>query len=758
MRPHATLSAIVAAAVLASRACAGDLAVDESQRREALTAFHRLGSDARELRFDGESASRVWPIFATVAQTTSRARVHVAYANAISVMPEASTIVVSVNDIPVAQSPIAASSDEAVLDVELPKGLLKPGYNALRIAVSQRHRVDCSLDATYELWTQVDLASSGLAFPGQADPSIASLDDLPAASPDVTGAVRIHAVAPRDATLAELDRAFLGAQMLAIRGGFARPEVDVVETVADKPGLYLVVGDADRLAQAGLSKYTGPGEGVSFGGSQVSGRTVVVVSGAGAAETDRALRSLLAPGWEQTRRATVAAERALAIAGGFRAAGDSRFTLRDLGVDSQDFSGRMVRAGFDIVMPPDFYPADYDKMTLMLDANYAPGLSVNSQILVRVNDKEAGSLPLRNPRGATLSGAPIAVSLSALRPGFNRVVIEAQTPIDADKACAVDTAMSTRPRFSLSDKSELVIPRIARIARLPDLAVTTASGFPYERADVSHLYLANRNRQTLSAAATLLARMAVAARRPMHLRLTTDVADLAGGSALILGTPTSGFRPLAERFGLDVQAMQEAWAHSAEDAEAQSDESKASGKAAGAGAEDTFDQWADSSRPVHPDLDLSARARAIYDRYLNLHGSDLSFLREGDAMFSPPANSALVLAQARAPVGGGTWSMVLAPDDEALLRGVKALVGPTAWTRVEGRVSALNPRTGAVVTAASREPYFIATATLSPANLRLIAAGWLSSDPDIYAGVVLAFAVVLGAATYFTVRRHGVRQ
>ena len=757
MRAQSFFLASSLAAALGASAQADDLAPDESPRREALNAIHRLGSDAHQLRFDGENASRAWPIYATLDQTASRARVHIAYSNAISVMPEASTIVVSVNDIPVAQSPIAASSDEAAIDVELPKGLLKPGYNALRIAVAQRHRVDCSLDATYELWTQVDIAASGLTFPGQADPPITSPEDLPAVSPDASGAVQIHAVAPHDATAAELDRLFLGAEMLAIRGGFARPEVDVVDAVADAPGLYVIVGESDRLAKSGFGAFAGAGEGVSFVGPQYPGRSVVAISGVDVGGTERALQSLLPQGWDSARRATVAAERALANAGGFRAAGDSRIALRDLGVDAQDFSGRMTRTGFDIVMPPDFYPADYDKMTLMLEGSYGAGLSVNSQILVRVNEKEAGSLPLRNPRGGALGGTPISVSLSALRPGFNRVLIEAQTPIDADKACAVDTAMSSKVRFSLLDHGELLIPRIARIARLPDLAVTMASGFPYERAEASHLYLATQNRRTLSAAATLLARTAVAARRPMHLLLTTNVADLATGSAILLGTPTTGFRPLAERFGLDVQAMKESWAHSSEDATREDAAAKASGKSAG-GGEEFFDQWADASRPVHPELDLAARARATYDRYFNLHASDLAGLRKGDEIFSPPANSGLVLAQARAPGGEGTWSMVLAPDDEALLRGVKALVAPTAWNRVDGRVSALNPHSGAVVTAASNAPYFIVTASLSPANLRLIAAGWLSSDPDIYAGVALIGAMVLGAVTYATVRRHGVRQ
>ena len=39
---------------------------------------------------------------------------------------------------------------------------------------------------------------------------------------------------------------------------------------------------------------------------------------------------------------------------------------------------------------------------------------------------------MRNPRGDMFHDRPIAVSLSALRPGVNRVVIEAQTPTPED--------------------------------------------------------------------------------------------------------------------------------------------------------------------------------------------------------------------------------------------------------------------------------------------------------------------------------------
>ena len=293
---------------------------------------------------------------------------------------------------------------------------------------------------------------------------------------------------------------------------------------------------------------------------------------------------------------------------------------------------------------------------------------------------------------------------------------------------------------------------------MSNCAVTMASGFPYERAEAAHLFLANRGRQTLGAAATLLARAAVAARRPLHLRLTFDVADLATGSAMLFGTPSAGMGALADRFGLDLAAMKDAWAHDAELSDGASEDSARAAEKSAGSPEENFDQWADASRSVHPKLDFAAQMRATYDRYINVHAADFAILRARDAAFSPPANFSLVLAQAKAPSAGDTWSIVLAPDDDSLARGVRALVAPTAWTRVEGRVAALNPRSGAVVTASTGSPYFIAMSALSPANFRLIAAGWLSSDADVYSVVTLFLALALGMATYVTVRRHGVRQ
>ena len=70
---------------------------------------------------------------------------------------------------------------------------MRPGFNSVRLSAEQRHRVDCSLEATYELWTQIDPTQTGLILP-EADVGVDNLADLGALSPDEQGALPIRAV------------------------------------------------------------------------------------------------------------------------------------------------------------------------------------------------------------------------------------------------------------------------------------------------------------------------------------------------------------------------------------------------------------------------------------------------------------------------------------------------------------------------------------------------------------------------------------
>ena len=760
--------AALAAALIIAPACAQTApgaGVIESGAPPASTAgagsssLHRLGADMLQLRFEGETSTRVWPLYVTAAQAQTRARIHLAYTNAISVMPEASSLSVSVNDVAVAQASIAAASDPGNVDVELPRGLLEPGYNAVRVSVEQRHRVDCSLEATYELWTQLDPAQSGLAFPGLADQPIVSLDDLAALSPDASGAVPIRAILQKNADPATIDLTMRAIQAVALRGGYARPVVDVSPEIGESAGLSVLVGAKSELRSRGFGQFLSAGAPLTLAGAGAPGRSIVVVSGANPAEIAASIEQILPPRRPEQRLATPAGARALIGVGGYRVTGDTRISFHDLGVRTQEFNGRLFRSGFDIVMPPDFYPADYDKLTLLIDAGYSPGLDPRSQILVRVNDREAASLQLRNPNGDLFRARQVTVSLGALRPGFNRVVVEAQVAEQADKTCDVHALLDARKRFVLLDRSELIVPGIARIVRMPNLSITAASGFPYANQEAAHLYLPRPSPDAIGAAATFLARAAIVARRPLHTAFTTDKNDLNAGSAVLLGSIMDFRDSLVDWFGLDYSHLKEGWSHPqgiqklAEKTEAERQLVKIE-----APPDDLFDQWSDNVHSTRWSFDPTPALRVWYDRYINVHSSDFALYRTAGQKFEPDAKATIVIAQAQAPSGGhDTWTLVVAANDEILAHDMRSLVAPTAWNRIEGRAIAFDPKKNAVSIASGNDGYFIATAALTPGNFRLVAAGWLSSNVDAYVLALTLAALILGVLTKATVRLYGAR-
>ena len=479
--------------------------------------LHRFGSGAHRLMFSGETDGRAFPIFLTGSEARARAHIHITYTNAVSVMSEASRMRISVNDVVVSETPIAspAAEDPQTLDVDLPTSLLEPGYNAVKIEVQQRHRVDCSIAATYELWTQIDPASSGLTFDGLTPEPIGDLAELPALAPAADGTVALRLVVPKGIDASGLERLMRVAESVALRGHFTHPVVDVVGAPVEKPGLDIVVGTTDDLKAANLTDVL-PEEDqlVALRAGQTPGHSILVLSGQSAADVDAAMASLLpAPGTDPSF-GTPAGLKAVALMGGRPVEGGSVLNLRDLGVSSQEFSGRLFRAGFDLLMPPDFYAADYGKMTLLIDAGYASGLDKSSQILVRVNDRDAASRQLANSAGDVFRDRPITVPLSNLRPGFNHVEIEAELGNPADKSCDASVLMSGKKRFVLLDESTVELPSIARIAHMPSLSATAGSGFPYVgRVAEGEIDLPHPDADTVGAAATFLARAAVRGRR-----------------------------------------------------------------------------------------------------------------------------------------------------------------------------------------------------------------------------------------------------
>jgi hypothetical protein len=256
----------------------------------AIEAARRFPAGTGGYRLAGEEASLQFPVYATEAQARGPTKLRVSYLSAISVAPESSELSGSVNGTRVGWTRIQAPGAVKVVEFPIPEGVLKPGYNAVTLAASQRHRVDCSTEATFELWTQIDPSRSGLVV---AQASDLDLKTLAALEPDESGALPIGVLLTERPSPERLERMIGAVQAVALVGRLARPAVSFGPALSGRAGLTLVVGTAAEIrGTAGLEELgaiTGPR--VAVLASRGSRAPLLVVTGVSAADVRRARSS-----------------------------------------------------------------------------------------------------------------------------------------------------------------------------------------------------------------------------------------------------------------------------------------------------------------------------------------------------------------------------------------------------------------------------------------------------------------------------------
>ncbi len=771
--------------------------------------LRHLTNNIQGFRLTGEIGSSEWPFFVTAAQAQLRLRFQVGYLAAVSVMPEASYLTLTINDVQVGRTNIIGTRGVRTASFDIPAGLVKPGFNSVRLTAEHRHRVDCSINATYELWTQIDPTLTGLVVAKNAM-IVSSLAELPGLPPDEEGALPIRAVLPGRGTMAGVERIVRAVQAISLAGRFAQPIVDVGPLADGEYGINLAIGTAADLGAVlndiSLNGVYGPR--VLIIPAMTGRRATVVVTG----RTDDDVASALAQlsvtedmvGSEQGLRAAAAFP-------GFRIVGGQRVQLHDLGLSSQEFSGRLYRAAFNLIMPPDFYSADYAKATLDLAGGYAAGLDRNAQVVVSINGRNVVSLKLPKSSGAVFKENPIPLPLGSLKPGLNRVEIEAQLPSASDAACDPINAIAGKKRFLFLDTTEIEIPRIARIARMPDLAVTATGGYPYIGSSKRpNLYVPAPSREAVGAAATLAAHFAIAAGRVIDFRLSVTDPGEGSGATLVVAPATSVDEPYLKSVNVDPQTLIKIWSDRLlASARSAGDEDRLSKYEASArhrlvlqrnfpaachmptpaggfraavnlrtraldanpvasiaderDARDLYGEWNSSLRGQGGVLDwFQNKWKPVGDFFAShASGAKTWFDETFDGVYRKPAftkQASLIIAQnILGATGDDVRTVVIAPTAAQLAQSVDCLVDPRVWRQIGGGVSVLNAADGEIVEIPAESPRLIQTQPLSIENTRLIVAGWLSLNRAIYVELALVIALVLAWSTNRFIKSVGRR-
>lgn len=720
--------------------------------KQPVAAFVPFEQSASSFRLSGEDDTGRFTFALSAAQAAAGGTLELAYRNAVSVLPDTSTLDIMVNGTAVSSVPVASPIGFLTEKLKLPAAVLKDGRNEVRVRARQQHRVDCSLDATYELWTEFDPELTG--FRAGRPAAFRSFDDLAAIGRNAAGKTEMRLVLPNPVTADMLNEAAPVLQTLAL---FLNRD-DIVVSVADRPGEgagidLLVLTDRTGSKMASLA--AGAPQGLSVRNGSTSDRATVVLRSGSSGEITRQLLSAIRGPLDAGLQSGVFASKT----GRLFAEENRAYLLSETGYTTESFKGRLSRTAFDLVMPADFYPAEYATIDLYLKAATSPGLKQTSQFLVRVNDRVVKSYPFRNRDGEEFDGKRIELPMRAFRPGSNHVELLAEVPVEADDACAPAARREGTPRFLLLDNTELHIPSLARIGRLPDLAAFSGRAYPYADGNTFDLFVERPDKESLGAALTVLSRLALSARNPLDANIQLSQADPdSGRDALIVSSGREvaevekGGRRAADMV-LDADPITTAGigglsiAPHARDASAADDDPDALLRA-----------FHKSTAANSDHLSFNTRLRKWLSATSNRFGNWLSFGRQaGSAHHIDGGRSLLRVTQEASPDGKSTWTTIRANSTRDLATGTSHLIDAPLWNALSGGSAEVAADGGALASEPARSLYIAGLPDRSLGNIRRVAAAWLSENFEFY---VMAIVVLMGVFALWLGRlvpRKGVR-
>lgn len=714
------------------------------------------------LAMTGEQYQHSWNISLTAKEANAPTQLKLAYQSSVLVAPESSYFTINVNNTEILRQQIQSADKLSEIAIDVPQSLLKAGANTFTIRAHQRHRTDCTIDSTYELWTNIDPSKTYLAFDlpestaAQINKRFMGNEDISAIGVDAKGKTQFNIIAPA-LNKGENGTSLLNlSQALAMLGGMPNQSFSVerfltpahIHPEGSQSGeLTVLVGTTAELSGAlenfDVAPDTNSTSSMRFITNAQTGEQFLLISGNNWRDVTQNIEQLVAMTARpaNTLRSTLHTQNwNLPDAKMLRDA--TVLTFAELGIPTQQFSGRKLSNQFTFGIPADFYANAYGSATILLDAALSAAVLPGSHIDIYVNGNIATTIPISDSGGSVMNQLPINVAMRNFRPGLNTITIEASLLTAADKACVTGTAASQTPRFALFDTSKFIMPSFGRIGQTPNLAATAAIAYPYSYSQDDLQIFANlTDYNVLSASATIMGNFANAAGRTLMVKEAQPESDLKNGNALFIGAISNLPELALMQTGIDPQAKG-IW--SDDDAAPTSDNPSFN----------SLSQWQEQLQSG-----WSGRIQKLYNKLReSFNISDGLRLFPGTAVdYIPSPAVSVVVAQGSSPSATGAWTVVTAQDNVMLRSGVEMLAQQINWTKVEGRISSFNQEQKAVETRPVQNSQFVMTQPFSFANMRLVATNWLSSNTLSYVVVVLASLIALGLATSAMLSRFGRR-
>lgn len=695
----------------------------------AQPAARRYLLEESRLKLQGETAVSEWSFDLAPAQVSSPAKFVLTYINSIVVAPETSQLTIDINDVNLLEEAPQGAEGEQRRVVTVPAGILVSGSNTIRVETRHRHRTDCTINSTFDLWTDISSENTYLAFEAPDANRMTSLTDIVAVGVGTTGLTRFHIIAPSLGSEDMADILLRLSQKLALVSGSESAFFTFAEALPDavEPGeLVVVVGSTEEVSRLfdgqGTSNQSIRGGFVSL--PDAGNAQAMVFS----APDMRALKTVLdGLGTQgQVRKNTVPF---------VASSGSTRFSFADLGVSASQFFGRRFVTSVKLGMPADFYASNYGVARVLLDAAYSSDVLPGGSFNVSVNGRLATTVPITTAGGAVLQKYPIRIPMRHFTSGINTIEFEALLPAEADNSCAPGASAANTPRFALFGTSELIIPTFARARRAPDLAAWAAFGDPLNAdARPIDLSLTRYDDLTLSAAATVLGKLALSTGTEIDFKLVAPEVRTEGNNVIFIGAVDRLSAELRDGIVL---------ASAGNDANAieQLDDAN-------------LEFWNERIRHRRF-LSWFSNIGAWLQENFNLDLSAARFWPGNDNVFTLPSTMDAFFYQFIEPDTGAIQTVISASSDVQLANGAEAFARQANWSQIRGAVSYHDILTEAVVSIEPQSTRFLSLSPLTFTNLRLVLTNWFASHFLLYSLFLLVSAIAAGLATNTLLRRLG---
>ncbi|WP_102107423.1 cellulose biosynthesis cyclic di-GMP-binding regulatory protein BcsB [Oceaniglobus roseus] len=394
----------------------------------------------RILRLSGERQSAT--LFVDVPAPADVIAFVLSYRVSINVLPSRSELLVTVNG--TEAPPITLSPEDGFVAAELPVELLREGHNRIEITARQAHRIFCGPDATFAIWTEIDLGQSGVRIPSADIPmdeagfatalngQLATQGNVPIRMDPDASSDLLHDIAVR---------------VSGLSGGSA------VDLKLESP--YDVGGAAPPLARIAILETAPATTGVRRG---ADGAAVLVLGGP--QDGMRAELDAILPPPEPLQ------DIASLVPG-------VTTSLADLGFTDTTTFNRYAEQRLVFRLPDDWLMLSNAEALLRLTYGFAEGLPQGALMLVKLNGTTVRLLPLDSGGGQVLEPLDIGFKANLLNPGPNALEFVTIVPGDPpDQPCP----QIAGPLLTIVDDSTLLVPPTPRMSFIGLRSALTSLG------------------------------------------------------------------------------------------------------------------------------------------------------------------------------------------------------------------------------------------------------------------------------------------